>query len=157
MFKIILQRDCFKTCNEWAKWQGLSVDIRTLSTKVVCPSPGTIYMYKSIKIYTRTRCQRWAFTGPLVLWLDHSRLFYFAYWTIPFSVKGIWTKTSVFSLVPLTLTPLCYSRYDDVTVQRSRIHGKLISLKLRPVRSSPVCEWFILCFGETVLPWQPST
>ena len=35
---------------------------------VVCPCPGAIYMYKSIKIYTRTRCQVSVFrtTGPLV-------------------------------------------------------------------------------------------
>ena len=44
----------------------------------------------------------------------------------------------------------------DITARRSKIHGELVSLKLRPVISSPVCEWFTLCFGETVLPWQPS-
>ena len=35
---------------------------------VVCPCPGAIYMYKSIKIYTRTRCQMSIYrtTGPLV-------------------------------------------------------------------------------------------
>ena len=60
-------RDCFKTCNKWAK--GLSVDINICPQGVVCPCPGAIYMYKSIKIYTRTRCQQ-AFTGPLVLWFS---------------------------------------------------------------------------------------
>ena len=36
---------------------------------VVCPYPGAIYMYKSIKIYTRTRCQVSVYktTGPLVI------------------------------------------------------------------------------------------
>ena len=35
---------------------------------VICPCPGSIYMYKSIKIYTRTRCQVSVYrtTGPLV-------------------------------------------------------------------------------------------
>ena len=35
---------------------------------VVCPCPGAIYMHKSIKIYTRTRCQVSVYrtTGPLV-------------------------------------------------------------------------------------------
>ena len=35
---------------------------------VVCPCPRAIYMYKSIKIYTRTRCQVSVYrtTGPLV-------------------------------------------------------------------------------------------
>ena len=35
---------------------------------VVCPCPGAIYMYKSIQIYTRTRCQVSVYrtTGPLV-------------------------------------------------------------------------------------------
>ena len=49
MYKIRLQRYFFETCNKWAKWQGLSVDIRILSTKVVCPCPGAIYMWKNIK------------------------------------------------------------------------------------------------------------
>ena len=68
MFKIILQRDCFKTCNKWAKWSGLSVDINICLQGVVCPCPGAIYIYKSIKIYTRTRCQVNVYrtTGPLV-------------------------------------------------------------------------------------------
>ena len=36
---------------------------------VVCNWPGAIYMYKSIKIYTRTRCQVSVYrtTGPLLL------------------------------------------------------------------------------------------
>ena len=43
---------------------------------VVCPCPGAIHMYKSIKIYTRTRCQMSVYrtTGPLVL-VSHSRYF----------------------------------------------------------------------------------
>ena len=49
MYKIRLQRYFFETCNKWAKWQGFSVDIRILSTKVVCPCPGAIYMWKNIK------------------------------------------------------------------------------------------------------------
>ena len=31
------------------KWQDISVDIKTLSLKVVCPCPGAIYMYKIMK------------------------------------------------------------------------------------------------------------
>ena len=39
---------------------------------VVCPCPGATYMYKSIKIYTRTRCQVSVYrtTGPLVIMKD---------------------------------------------------------------------------------------
>ena len=39
------------------------------SQGVVCPCPGAIYMYKSIKIYTRTRCQVSVYrtTAPLVM------------------------------------------------------------------------------------------
>ena len=46
-----------------------SVDINICPQGVVCPCPGPIYMYKSIKIYTRTRCQVSVYrtTGPLVL------------------------------------------------------------------------------------------
>ena len=38
----------------------------------MCPCPGAIYMYKSINIYTRTRCQVSVYrtTGPLVENLD---------------------------------------------------------------------------------------
>ena len=39
MYKIRLQRYFFETCNRWAKWQGLSVDIRILSTKGCLPLP----------------------------------------------------------------------------------------------------------------------
>ena len=37
---------------------------------VVCPCPGSVYIYKSIKIYTRTRCQVSVYrtTGPLVFY-----------------------------------------------------------------------------------------
>ena len=64
VYKIRLQRDCSKTCNKWSKWWGLSVDIN------ICP--GAIYMYKSIKIYTRTRCQVSVYRtiGPLVKFSD---------------------------------------------------------------------------------------
>ena len=42
---------------------------------VFCPCPGAIYMYKSIKIYTRTRCQVSVYrtTGPLVVFLCANR------------------------------------------------------------------------------------
>ena len=68
-FKMCLKsyfKEHFKTCNKWAKW--LSVDINICPQGVVCPCPGAIYMYKSIKIYTRTRCQVSIYrtTGPLV-------------------------------------------------------------------------------------------
>ena len=46
----------------------LSVDIKICPQGVVCPCPGAIYMYKSIKIYTRTRSQVSIYrtTGPQV-------------------------------------------------------------------------------------------
>ena len=47
MYKIILQRYFFETCNKWAKWQGFSVDIRILSTKGCLPLPwGYIHVEK---------------------------------------------------------------------------------------------------------------
>ena len=60
-------RDCFKTCNKWAKWQGLSVDIN------ICPkglSAPALWLYIHIKAlkYIPGPGVRWAFTGPLVLW-----------------------------------------------------------------------------------------
>ena len=65
--------DCFKTINKWAKWWGLSVDINICPQGVVCPYPGAIYICKSIKIYTRTRCPVSVYrtTGPLVYWGLH--------------------------------------------------------------------------------------
>ena len=76
MYKIRLQRYFFETCNKWAKWSGLSVDINICQQEVICPCPGAIYMYKSIKIYTRTRCQV-SVTGPLVLWFSYLFIFPF--------------------------------------------------------------------------------
>ena len=57
-----------KRATNGQKWYGLSVDINLCHQGVVCPCPGAIYMYKSIKIYTRTRCQVSVYrtTGPLV-------------------------------------------------------------------------------------------
>ena len=50
MYKIRLQRYFFETCNKWAKWQGLSVDIRILFTKGCLPLPrGYIHVEKNIK------------------------------------------------------------------------------------------------------------
>ena len=47
IYKIGLQRYFFETCNKWAKWQGLSVDIRILSTKGCLPLPrGYIHVEK---------------------------------------------------------------------------------------------------------------
>ena len=62
------QNFCSPACNKWAKWSGLSVDINICPQGVVCSCPGAIYMYKSIKIYTRTRCQVSVYRniGPLV-------------------------------------------------------------------------------------------
>ena len=62
MFKIILQRDCFKTSNK-----GLSVDINICSQGVVCPCLGLNTCIKALK-YIPGPGVRWAFTGPLVLW-----------------------------------------------------------------------------------------
>ena len=47
---------------------GQSDNINIWPQGVVCPCAGAIYMYKSIKIYTRTRCQVSVYrtTGPLV-------------------------------------------------------------------------------------------
>ena len=76
-FKSYFKRDCFKTCNKWAKWQGLSVDINICPQGFFCPCPGAIYMYESIKIYTRTRCQVSIYrtTGPVVSYICiHRRL-----------------------------------------------------------------------------------
>ena len=68
VYKIRIQRDLFETCNIWAKGKGLSVVIKICPQGVVWPCPGAIYMYKSIKIYTRTRCQVSVYRtiGPLV-------------------------------------------------------------------------------------------
>ena len=57
-----------KLATNGQKWLGLSVDINICPQGVVCPCPGAIYMYKCIKIYTRTRCQMSVYrtTGPLV-------------------------------------------------------------------------------------------
>ena len=47
MYKIRLQRYFFETCNKWAKWRGLSFDIRILSTKGCLPLPrGYIHVEK---------------------------------------------------------------------------------------------------------------
>ena len=47
VYKIRIQRDLFETCNKWAKWQDLSVDIRILSTKGCLPLPrGYIHVEK---------------------------------------------------------------------------------------------------------------
>ena len=48
--------------------KGLSVVIKILSPRGCLPYPGVIYMYKSIKIDTRTKYQVSAYrtTGPLV-------------------------------------------------------------------------------------------
>ena len=44
--KIRLQRDFFKTCSKWPKWQEVSVDIKILSPGVVCPG---LWLYTCIK------------------------------------------------------------------------------------------------------------
>ena len=51
MYKIRLQRYFFETCNKWAKWQGLSVDIRILFTRGCLPLPlGYIHVEKHLKM-----------------------------------------------------------------------------------------------------------
>ena len=54
--------------SKWAKWYGISVGINICHQGVICPCPGAINMYKSIKIYTRTNYQVSVYrtTGPLV-------------------------------------------------------------------------------------------
>ena len=68
VYKIRIQKDLFETCNKWSKWYGISVGINVCHQGVVCPCPGAIYMYISIKIYTRTSYQVSVnrTTGPLV-------------------------------------------------------------------------------------------
>ena len=73
VYKIRLQRDCFKT-------QQMGKVIRAFcwhqhsSPRGCLPLPGAICMYKSIKIYTRTRCQVsiYRITGPLILCMSTS-------------------------------------------------------------------------------------
>ena len=70
MYKIRLQRYFFETCNKWAKWQGLSVDIKILSTKGCLPLPwGYIHVKKKplknvykirIKRDLFETCNKWA-------------------------------------------------------------------------------------------------
>ena len=51
VYKIRFRRDHFETCNKWAKWHGLSVDIRILSTKGCLPLPwGYIHVEKHKKM-----------------------------------------------------------------------------------------------------------
>ena len=51
VYKIRFRGDHFETCNKWAKWQGLSVDIRILSTKGFLPLPwGYIHVEKHKKM-----------------------------------------------------------------------------------------------------------
>ena len=50
---------------------GLSVDINICPHGVVCPCPDNVYMYKSIKVYTRTRCQVSWSSGFISLTVDY--------------------------------------------------------------------------------------
>ena len=46
----------------------LGLDINPQGRGIICPCPGAIYMYKSIKIHTRTKCQvSYRTNGPVVL------------------------------------------------------------------------------------------
>ena len=47
----------FLNLQKRAKWQGFSVDIRSLSTKGCLPLPRDIYMWKNIKNVYKTRIQ----------------------------------------------------------------------------------------------------
>ena len=59
VYKIRLQRDVFETCNKWAKWESLSVDIKFLSPGVCLPLPlGYIHVYKHEKIGIKSGLQR---------------------------------------------------------------------------------------------------
>ena len=59
---------------------------------VVCPCPGAIYMYKSIKIYTRTRCQvsLYRTIGPLVTFFVCIFFFFFFLKGSIFSEAGVY-------------------------------------------------------------------
>ena len=57
MNKIRLQRYFFETCIKWVKWEGLSVDIKILSPKILSPGGclplprGYIHVLKHEKMY----------------------------------------------------------------------------------------------------------
>ena len=53
--------------------KGFHLIINICPQGVICSFPGAIYMYKSIKIYTRTRCQVSIYrnSGPLVRYVVH--------------------------------------------------------------------------------------
>ena len=60
-------RDCFETCNEWPKWQDVSVDIKISSPRGCQPLPGAIYIYKIMKKLYIIRLQRNVFDKRFVL------------------------------------------------------------------------------------------
>ena len=57
MYKIRLQGYFFETCNNWAKWQDFSVNIRILPTKGCLPLPRG-YIWKTFKNVYKIRIQR---------------------------------------------------------------------------------------------------
>ena len=59
MYEIRLQRDFFETCNKWAKWQDVPVDIKILSPRGCQPLPwGYIHVQKHEKQMYNIRLQR---------------------------------------------------------------------------------------------------
>ena len=67
VYKIILQRDCFKTCNKWAKWQLLTSTF--VPTGLSAPALGLYTCIKALK-YIPGPGVMWLFTGPLVIWFS---------------------------------------------------------------------------------------
>ena len=49
LYKIRLQREFFKICSKWPKWQEVSVDIKIVSPWVVCPDLRLYTFIKSWK------------------------------------------------------------------------------------------------------------
>ena len=57
-----------KLATYWQREKAFLLSSKFCPQGFVCPCPGAIYMYKNIKIYTRTRCKVSVYrtTGPLV-------------------------------------------------------------------------------------------
>ena len=68
VYKFRFRRDHFETCNKWKSDKDFLLTSTFVPKGLSAPCPGAVYMYKSIKIYTRTMCQVSVYrtTGPLV-------------------------------------------------------------------------------------------
>ena len=77
--KIRIQRNMYETYTKWAKWQGLSVDIKYFPQGVVYSCPGAIYMWKNIKICIKSElkemffltCNKWVEVIRLSVGIKH--------------------------------------------------------------------------------------